>query len=73
MNTTLLISLNRSSSVPCSSGPSLPDIAGGGAQSTSQDLPSLDLIWVETKSKKAALKVCRLIKVKVKIIKGIGN
>lgn len=48
------------SSVPCSSGPSLPDIAGGGAQSTSQDLPSLDLIWVETKSKKAALKLEKL-------------
>lgn len=36
---------------------SLPDVAGGGAQSTNQDLPTIDLSWVETKSKKAALKV----------------
>jgi hypothetical protein len=42
----------------------LPDVAGGGGsgnssgvQSTSQDIPTLDLPWVETKSKKAALKV----------------
>jgi hypothetical protein len=44
--------------------PSLPDVAGGGSggsssgvQSTSQDIPTLDLLWVESKSKKAALKV----------------
>jgi hypothetical protein len=44
--------------------PSLPDVAGGGGagnnssvQSTSQDIPTLDLLWVESKSKKAALKV----------------
>jgi hypothetical protein len=42
----------------------LPDVAAGGGsgsssgvQSTSQDIPSLDLLWVESKSKKAALKV----------------
>jgi len=50
----------------------LPDVAGGGGgsggggggggsnsgvQSTSQDIPTLDLLWVESKSKKAALKV----------------
>jgi hypothetical protein len=47
--------------------PSLPDVAGGGGsggssgvQSTSQDIPTLDLLWVESKSKKAALKVYRV-------------
>jgi hypothetical protein len=42
----------------------LPDVAGGGGgggnsgvQSTSQDIPTVDLLWVESKSKKAALKV----------------
>ena len=47
----------------------MPDVAGGGGgggggggsnsgvQSTSQDIPTLDLLWVESKSKKAALKV----------------
>lgn len=42
----------------------LPDVAGGGGsgnssgvQSTSQDIPTLDLLWAELKSKKAALKV----------------
>nr|CAD7441526.1 unnamed protein product [Timema bartmani] len=35
----------------------LPDIASGGAQ---QDLPTLDLMWVESKSKKAALKLEKL-------------
>ncbi|XP_046993044.1 COP9 signalosome complex subunit 1 isoform X1 [Schistocerca americana] len=44
----------------CPGGQSLPDIAGGGAQSTSQDLPTLDLVWVESKSKKAALKLEKL-------------
>lgn len=47
-----VIYLNRSVS-------SLPDVAGG-AQSTSQDFPSLDVIWVETKSKKAAVKLEKL-------------
>nr|CAD7266669.1 unnamed protein product [Timema shepardi] len=36
---------------------SLPDIASGGAQ---PDLPTLDLMWVESKSKKAALKLEKL-------------
>ncbi|XP_069688022.1 COP9 signalosome complex subunit 1-like [Periplaneta americana] len=46
---------------------SLPDVAGGGGggsgsgvQSTSQDIPTLDLLWVESKSKKAALKLEKL-------------
>ncbi|PNF31628.1 COP9 signalosome complex subunit 1 [Cryptotermes secundus] len=45
----------------------LPDVAGGGGsgsssgvQSTSQDIPTLDLLWVESKSKKAALKLEKL-------------
>lgn len=38
-------------------GPSLPDIA---AQSTSQDLPALDNLWIEAKTKKAALKLEKL-------------
>ncbi|GLH09029.1 hypothetical protein R5R35_012537 [Gryllus longicercus] len=42
------------------SAASLPDVAGGGAQSTSQDVPALDLLWVETRSKKAALKLEKL-------------
>ena len=45
---------------------SLPDVAGGGGgggggtgvQSTSQDIPALDVLWVESKTKKAALRVC---------------
>ncbi|XP_066992136.1 COP9 signalosome complex subunit 1 [Anabrus simplex] len=40
--------------------PSLPDIAGGGAQSSSQEMPALDLLWVESRSKKAALKLEKL-------------
>ncbi|XP_063228668.1 COP9 signalosome complex subunit 1 isoform X2 [Bacillus rossius redtenbacheri] len=39
---------------------SLPDIAAGAAQPASQDLPTLDLMWVESKSKKAALKLEKL-------------
>ncbi|PSN52746.1 COP9 signalosome complex subunit 1b [Blattella germanica] len=46
---------------------SLPDVAGGGGggggtgvQSTSQDIPTLDVLWVESKSKKAALKLEKL-------------
>lgn len=35
----------------------LPDIA---AQSTSQDTPTLDTLWIETRSKKAALKLEKL-------------
>lgn len=35
-------------------------MAGGGAQSTSQDIPAFDLHWVESKSKKAALKLEKL-------------
>lgn len=42
------------------SASNLPDVAGGGAQSTSQEVPSLDLLWVETRSKKAALKLEKL-------------
>lgn len=38
---------------------SLPDVAGE-AQTTSQDFSSLDVIWVETKAKKAALKLEKL-------------
>ncbi|KAL0271003.1 UNVERIFIED_CONTAM: hypothetical protein PYX00_008249 [Menopon gallinae] len=37
----------------------LPDVAGE-AQTTSQDFSSLDVIWVETKAKKAALKLEKL-------------
>lgn len=37
--------------------PALPDIA---AQSTSQDVPTIDQIWVESRSKKAALKLEKL-------------
>lgn len=36
---------------------SLPDIA---SQPTSQDMPTLDTMWIETKSKKAALKLEKL-------------
>lgn len=36
------------------SAPGLPDVA---AQSTSQDIPTVDQMWVDTKSKKAALKL----------------
>lgn len=44
----------------------MPDVAGGGGsgsssvQSMSQDIPTLDLLWVESKSKKAALKLEKL-------------
>ncbi|GLV42287.1 COP9 signalosome subunit 1b [Carabus blaptoides fortunei] len=38
-------------------GAMLPDIA---AQSTSQDTPTLDSLWIETRSKKAALKLEKL-------------
>ncbi|XP_026480669.1 COP9 signalosome complex subunit 1-like isoform X2 [Ctenocephalides felis] len=38
-------------------GPNLPDLA---AQSASQDIPILDIQWVETKGKKAALKLEKL-------------
>lgn len=38
----------------------LPDVAGGGAGSTSQDIPAFDVHWVESKSKKAALKLEKL-------------
>ncbi|XP_071445855.1 COP9 signalosome complex subunit 1 [Hetaerina americana] len=41
-------------------GTTLPDIAGGGQSSNSQDLPTHDLQWVDTKSKKAALKLEKL-------------
>lgn len=40
-----------------SSGSTLPDVA---AQSSSQDIPSFDQAWVETKSKKSALKLEKL-------------
>ncbi|KAE8752379.1 hypothetical protein FOCC_FOCC000851 [Frankliniella occidentalis] len=43
-----------------SSAANLPDVAGGGAQSTSQDIPAFDIHWVESKSKKAALKLEKL-------------
>lgn len=38
-------------------GASVPDVA---AQSTSQDVPAIDTSWMETKSKKAALKLEKL-------------
>lgn len=40
-----------------SGGSTLPDVA---AQSSSQDIPSFDQAWVETKSKKSALKLEKL-------------
>ncbi|EDS35568.1 conserved hypothetical protein [Culex quinquefasciatus] len=40
-----------------SGGSTLPDVA---AQSSSQDVPSFDSAWVETKSKKSALKLEKL-------------
>lgn len=39
------------------SGSSLPDVA---VQSTSQDVPTIDSMWMETRSKKAALKLEKL-------------
>ncbi|EEB17531.1 COP9 signalosome complex subunit, putative [Pediculus humanus corporis] len=58
-NVILYQQLHKSLQNAVGSVSSLPDVAGG-AQSTSQDFPSLDVIWVETKSKKAAVKLEKL-------------
>ncbi|XP_043483682.1 COP9 signalosome complex subunit 1 isoform X1 [Leptopilina heterotoma] len=52
-NVSLYLSLHRRLSQAIST-PGLPDVA---AQSSSQDLPTIDQAWMESRSKKAALKL----------------
>ncbi|XP_051163112.1 COP9 signalosome complex subunit 1 isoform X2 [Leptopilina boulardi] len=52
-NVSLYLSLHRRLSQAIST-PGLPDVA---AQSSSQDLPTIDQVWMESRSKKAALKL----------------
>lgn len=61
-NVTLYQALHKKlqESIGTNSTANLPDVAGGGAQSTSQDIPAFDIHWVESKSKKAALKLEKL-------------
>jgi len=55
-----VLQVKRLLSLRSANSQNLPDVAGGGAQSSSQDLPVLDVNWVETKSKKAAHKLEKL-------------
>ena len=49
-----------SSGAPGCSGGNLPDIAGGSLANANASLPSLDMQWVESRAKKAALKLEKL-------------
>lgn len=55
-NVNLYQQLHKKLQVPLSGGASIPDVASGG----NQDILTPDLAWIETKNKKAALKLEKL-------------
>ncbi|KAF4524160.1 hypothetical protein B566_EDAN010615 [Ephemera danica] len=65
-NVTLYQQLHKKLQEALGSSCILPDVAAGGAQ----DLPTMDMLWVETKSKKAALKNYKSNSIKESIRRG---